>query len=67
MFIRVMESSGSLEESARYFCASWDTFLFLSRKFFGSPVCIFILVSLTLKRCNRFLTNLVFLLCTWKN
>ncbi|KAJ8933779.1 hypothetical protein NQ314_013815 [Rhamnusium bicolor] len=30
MFVRVMESSDSLDESARNFCASWDTFLFLS-------------------------------------
>ncbi|CAH0546809.1 unnamed protein product [Brassicogethes aeneus] len=30
MLIRVMEYSESLEERATYFCASWDTFLFLS-------------------------------------
>lgn len=34
MFIRVLESADSLEQSARYFSASWDTYLFLTRKFF---------------------------------
>ncbi|GLV36801.1 cacophony [Carabus blaptoides fortunei] len=30
MFIRVLESADSLEQSARNLCASWDTYLFLS-------------------------------------
>ncbi|CAG9770850.1 unnamed protein product [Ceutorhynchus assimilis] len=30
MFLRVMETSGSLEEGARIFCASWDAWLFYS-------------------------------------
>ncbi|XP_068901999.1 two pore calcium channel protein 1-like isoform X3 [Tenebrio molitor] len=30
MFIRVLESSVSLEEGAKNFCASWDTYLFLT-------------------------------------
>lgn len=30
MFIRVLESADSLEQSARYFSASWDTYLFLT-------------------------------------
>ncbi|XP_056633174.1 two pore calcium channel protein 1-like isoform X1 [Diorhabda sublineata] len=29
MFIRIMESSDSLEEGAKLFCGSWDTYLFL--------------------------------------
>lgn len=32
MFIRVLESADSLEQSAKNLCASWDTYLFLSCK-----------------------------------
>lgn len=32
MFIRIMESAKSLEDLAFKFCASWDTYLFISRK-----------------------------------
>lgn len=34
MFIRVLEDSVSLEDGARLFCASWDSYLFLSCKYF---------------------------------
>lgn len=30
MFVRMLESADSLEQSARNLCASWDTYLFLS-------------------------------------
>lgn len=33
MFVRVMQATDDLEMSARLFCASWDTFLFLSCKY----------------------------------
>lgn len=34
MLIRVMESSDSLQNGARNFSASWDTFLFLSCRYY---------------------------------
>lgn len=32
MFIRIMQTTDSLQDSARLFCASWDTYFFISCK-----------------------------------